>query len=99
VYVKRVTPHRLARDDRKSRELADLKRENHQLHRTVQRLRREIDRLKLLTPESEEPPDVVEKVETSQPTCPECGSADVASFSTPAGSVRRVCKHCRKAFS
>lgn len=89
------------RDERRSKEIHELKSENKRLKREVARLtknnnknsRRVVELEEVHTEiglESAAPP------ETTQlgPSCAECRSIDIVHFSTPSGVQLTICKDC-----
>lgn len=87
-----VVAHRPKREERKTRELADIKRENNQLRRTVAKLQREIERLELteapdLEPREADPAALAVK-------CEKCGSENTSVITTPSGKKVIGCKDC-----
>lgn len=90
----RTAGHRAQRDTA-NRENAELKKEVDTLKRQVSRLKREIERLK--DPEEDDGvlpvPETVS--ETPQLKCPACNSKNLATITSPNGSVRYACKGCR----
>ena len=70
---------------------ADLKKEVDTLRRQLARLRRENERLR--NEGTEESPD--EDVEIV-PSCPKCGSDQLAQVTTPSGKKISSCRACKK---
>jgi len=91
------TSHRNTRDERKAKELADLRRENQQLHRQVARLRKERDRLQELvgkhadeqfySPLTKEPKAKVFECE--------CGGKGFLTMTLPSGKDVSYCRECK----
>ena len=86
------TQHKPKRDGRKTRELADIKRENGQLKRSIARLQKELGR----TDEAGlEVADILNELgEPEKALCENCGSKDLAYIETPNKSFL-FCKNCR----
>ena len=81
----RIVPHKPKRDDARSHELTDLRRENHQLRRQISRLQKALARLEGLS-DAGDPEPAVASPKSSAPTapvtdrvCQKCGGA-VAEF-------------------
>ena len=87
------TQHRPSRDDRKSKELAELRSENSHLKKQVARLRRQIEKMVeihgLNVPEDDEQP--MEKPPEG-PVCEKCGGTDLTQVSGN-GKVFLICKN------
>lgn len=86
--------HRPSREDRvKSQELADLKRQNRILTRTVSRLEKE--NMKLRAMPDPEPVPEPDSVDTPFPfsRCEECQSQNVRDVKLPIG-IMRFCNAC-----
>lgn len=84
--------HKPKRDDRKARELADLKRENNQLKRAIARLHKELGRAEEA---GLEVADILNDLgEPEKASCDSCGSKDLAYIETPNRSFI-FCKNCR----
>jgi hypothetical protein len=95
----RVAQHKPPRDERKSKELGDFKRENNQLKRKVARLQKEIEILHArdTSPADFTPLSVfVPKMVDNHLTCGACGSSDLKTIGLPSGTIFGVCQSCGK---
>jgi predicted RNA-binding Zn-ribbon protein involved in translation (DUF1610 family) len=94
----RVTPHRVKRETAKSREQNELRKENLQLRRTVQRLEKEVHRREQAASKhvedglEEDGTKLHKKTKTSN-VCPMCGSEDIRTF-TLCDNTYTACKDC-----
>jgi len=89
--------HREQRDGRKSKELQDLKSENHALKKQVSRLRRMIRDIEIVMPVDE--PESKATIDIKPPTgniCTECFSVKHSKFQMPTGKTLHVCLGCGK---
>lgn len=90
------------RDDRRSKEIHELKSENKRLKREVARLTKKANRNTHRVEELEEVHSELGLEETSGtiatvpigPSCEECKSIDVVHFNTPSGVQLSICKTC-----
>ncbi len=94
----RITPHRAKREEAKSKVMADLKRENNKLKRTVKRLEKERNRLESMATEAvekgiEEDGERVVKITEAEHLCPTCNS-DVIRSIVLLGHTYKVCRDC-----
>lgn len=94
----RQAQHRPQREEQKSKELNDLKRENHKLARDRARLQKELE--KALQTKSEFEGEAAEELAESKPKsveqtpCPECGATKVRKLSL-AGKDYYICAECK----
>ena len=95
--MKRQTQAKPRREEAHGRELADLKRENNQLKRLVSRLRKEIERLELMSLIETEPSKSpkVEYKKSKRLACPSCDDSHLTTTTTPSGKKIYVCKSCQ----
>lgn len=87
-----VVQHKETREDRRSKEYSDLKKENRQLRRQVASLRKELNKPVMADPDDDQG---VFKLEESTLKCIKCQSSLLTSMTLPTGSVLRVCKECK----
>jgi uncharacterized protein with PIN domain len=85
----RVTSHRPKREEAKSRESIELKRENHQLKRAVKRLEKEIRKRVDVEEEVIAEPEPL----ALQEKCPECSGP--LTHLTVGPVTLRVCRECK----
>jgi hypothetical protein len=86
----RVTQHKEKRDARKSKEMANLKRENKTLKRQLAKVRTRL--LKLMEFQAATSRDEEERVEPVPGlVCPQCGSGGMSRVEIPSG-VLECCK-------
>lgn len=90
----RVTQHRNQREVARGRELADLKKENRALRKQLTRLRKQLLRvMEIHNLHDSGTEEVPEGSPETRPTCPGCGSINLASVTLPTG-VLVACKDC-----
>lgn len=90
--------HKPARDERRSKELQDAKRENNTLRRKLARAQKEIEKLsnRATEPADYTPMVTPPKVVGGAITCGSCGSANVKTLVLPSGTNFSVCQACGK---
>ena len=94
----RVTPHRAKREESKTKELTDLKRENHQLKRAVKRLEREFTKRTQIEEDLaeqglQEQGEEVQAKAKKDGSCQKCGCDALSVFSLQ-NRIYAVCKEC-----
>lgn len=91
----RITPHKPQRDEVKTKEVVELKRENHQLKRKVKRLEKEISkRIEVEEDVAEDALSEQEVIAIRSMECPSCGEGPVVQLSL-GPSTFSVCKACK----
>lgn len=89
--TKRQTQHKSSREDRKQKDIQDLKSENRLLRKQLSRLRKEVQKSGPV--ESTEEEDNLE-IEDTRPKCIKCDSFNLKSLKMPSGTLLTVCKEC-----
>jgi uncharacterized protein YlxW (UPF0749 family) len=82
----RAVQHKPRNEERKAKEIVDLKQENHSLKRKLKRLQKEVRKRE--PPEAEE-----EMIEPTTEKCPECGT-QIRELDL-AGKRYRICGDCK----
>ncbi len=88
----KTVQHKEKRDKANAKELADLKKQNHSLKRTVARLNKQINKLM----DSNSGPEAEDEMTTtaiSGPVCPACASTDIRTLKL-SNFTLTVCKSC-----
>lgn len=94
---KHKTQHKPEREERKGKELQDLKRDKHKLEKQVARLRKQL--IKAVT--DSEDAEAAAQEEEAEPTPVKaaicfCGGTSVTEIVGPAGKVYQFCGTCKK---
>jgi len=95
--VKKATQHKPTRDERKNKEVQDLKAENRSLRKQVSSLRKQLEKATLQEKCEDDyiPPPTEESISsTSIIRCTECMAGSMKTMAMPSGTIYAVCSAC-----